>query len=276
MSDGIKKWIEEMLGSIVENAGLGKTIENNISKTYGILDDGGTAMEIMNAIVPVGMAICILFFLLALNDLAMSDRMNLEMFIKFFSKLAIGAFFCMNCKYLVNLGLGLTDWVKGIVITAKDTTVPDDLGKIDVTGLLSGGQWILTVLAVGLIGLVLQLAFAVAAACAMVACFSRIMEIGLRTAFLPIAIGFVSEDGWKGAGGRYLKKYMALCVQGPAMIVIAKLQTAIITQPLKAFIAGTGSSAQLLTSVIPLIGITFATVGLLFKSIGVINDVFGV
>ena len=41
--------------------------------------------------------------------------------------------------------------------------------------------------------------------------------------FFPIAMGLMSDDGWRGAGGRYLKKFLAVCCQSAVLVVIGGL-----------------------------------------------------
>ena len=52
---------------------------------------------------------------------------------------------------------------------------------------------------------------------------SRGLELGIRTIFMPVPMGLMAEDGWRGAGGRYIKKYMAVASQGMVMIAAVKV-----------------------------------------------------
>lgn len=47
------------------------------------------------------------------------------------------------------------------------------------------------------------------------------MELYVRGAFLPVAAGLMSDDGWKGAGGRYFRKLMSLATRKAIVITIA-------------------------------------------------------
>lgn len=35
--------------------------------------------------------------------------------------------------------------------------------------------------------------------------FSRLIEMAVRAAFMPIAVGLVTDGGWSGSAGRYIK-----------------------------------------------------------------------
>ena len=83
--------------AVVKLAEVGSTVAE-VSKTDGSLTGTiwssleGMVTNVIDGLKPFGYAICVLFFLIALLELAMSERMTLEFFVKFFSKLVIG--FC--------------------------------------------------------------------------------------------------------------------------------------------------------------------------------------
>ena len=49
--------------------------------------------------------------------------------------------------------------------------------------------------------------------CVMFIKLTRIIELGVRGSLMPIAAGLMADDGWRGAGGRYVRKLLALCIQ---------------------------------------------------------------
>lgn len=49
--------------------------------------------------------------------------------------------------------------------------------------------------------------------CVMFIKLTRIIEIGVRGSLMPIAAGLMADDGWRGAGGRYFRKLLALSIQ---------------------------------------------------------------
>lgn len=52
---------------------------------------------------------------------------------------------------------------------------------------------------------------------------TRIMELYVRGSFLPIAAALMSDDGWRGSGGRYFRKLMSLATQNAVILVIANV-----------------------------------------------------
>ena len=272
MFDFASKWIKDTIQKIIDNANLEKIIRDNIEETYDLFGDTGYVTQCANALKPVGFAMCALFFIMALYDLAMQDRFDLEMFMKFFTKLVGGVGVIIFSNDFIQFGVfGMTSWVNDLLDGISPP--PVDVNPELIGSVASGLETIITI---GLIALLLQIVFAIISVCITVVCFSRLMEMALRACFMPVALGLVSEDGLKGAGGRYIKRFIALAVQGPALMVIAKIHSNIVGMPLKEFAEeGFSAGGDILTSVVPLLGCSFAAVALCFKSISVINDVFG-
>ena len=48
---------------------------------------------------------------------------------------------------------------------------------------------------------------------------SRLFEIAVKGAFITIPMGFVTEEGTRQGALRYLKQYVALWLQGPAIML---------------------------------------------------------
>ena len=52
-------------------------------------------------------------------------------------------------------------------------------------------------------------------------CYTRMIEIYFRATFAPIAISDFFHSGLQSAGWRFLKNFLAVCLQGAAILVIA-------------------------------------------------------
>ena len=72
---------------------------------------------------------------------------------------------------------------------------------------------------------------------------SRGLELGIRTIFMPVPMGLMAEDGWRGAGGRYIKKYMAVASQGMVMIAAVKVMQVFIGAVMNTVMYGVFSAA---------------------------------
>lgn len=112
---------------------------------------------------------------------------------------------------------------------------------------------------------------------------SRYIELYARGAFLPIAGAVMSDDGWKGAGGRYFKKLFALCTQSAAIslscVIISVCEQAYLADALveatgsasgPIAIVGVGPKVILMGGIIAIAGIAF-----MFKSLNLMNDLWG-
>lgn len=295
------------IGSIISRAaslsGSTDTVNDGalLSQIFSALK--GSAETAIEALVPVGLALCMLFFLISLIELAMSERFTLEYFIKFLSKLVIGVAAVYNSKMIfstfADFGNSLADLLIDFKFVTDETSSVDALSEHLSTqfkifiGDQGAAAWIIllvfclvTVAVMGLLSIVLVVVV-------YIICYSRVMELCIRGVFLPIACALLSDDGWRGAGGRYIRKFVAICAQGAVLVMIGNITSGILSQAsmyvIKSsieninistdVIAGMASLfstiGSLLTGIALMAGIGFAAVSMMFKSIGVVNDVFG-
>lgn len=255
---------------------------------------------VLEAMKPTGYALCFLFFLIALIELAMSERMTMEFFAKFFSKLAVGyaAVYFSDKIFSIcqdmgeKMALFISDQCSGALDNAS-TGKTVTQAFLDYVGNGGASSW-LPLVAIGLaIGVPAILIAAGVFVTTYIICFSRMLEISIRGMFLPIACALLSDDGWKGAGGRYIKKFLAVCCQGGVLVMIGSLgsmatrkATNYATNGLAEYTAknntGTADGGdifelvwQIVSVFIILLGVGLAIVSLMQKSIGLVNDVFG-
>lgn len=283
----------EIFNTLGGSGGIGPNIVNMVTGD----GDGGTVISniqtsltnvasgVTNCMQAVAVAIALLFFLIALLELSTSERLTLEFFIKFFSKLVISIALIYATPALVS---GITEF--GGALTAEysanlteassfdtvsaSTAVDNALETLTDSGLDKWGLLFTTLLMGGVLRLV---AWGISAI-AYIICVSRLLEMSARGCFLPIAIAMMSDDGWRGAGGRYIRKYIAVCAQGAVLVVIGTMIGYVMN------LAGVNVIAQLnscvsissfLGSLVIFIAIAIAGVSMLFKSIGIVNDAFG-
>ena len=110
---------------------------------------------------------------------------------------------------------------------------------------------------------------------------SRTMEFYIRGSLLPMAAGVMADDGWRGAGGRYIKKLLALASQKVVLSLTCVMTAAMATNYImneltscagKDVIAFIGCSVSI---IITALVITFAGLSFMFKSLQVVNDLWG-
>lgn len=322
--------------------GLGK---DSVGRT--LLDEVSKYQEpIQNSLISIGYALCLLFFIISLVELANSERFTLETFVKFFAKLVISVFLVSISptlgKNVHDLGdaigqimqndLSKEDKEKGTEYTyyisthtidvengkekyiatvykfndSYTATYIDDQGnkksqsftaqnlpeyhkysgntklqaavvqgyiyQWEATGEDSLG-WNHPIKAVGGlvdgvtdavgVGLVSAGMYLITMSLYIVG-FSRLIEIVIRQTLLPIPLALMADDGWKGTGGRYLKKFLALVIQGGLIILICNIGK-------ESMISAIREHHYVIT-----IGIGTALSTLVFKSITFINDALGV
>lgn len=268
--------------------------ESSIGRISNSLNN--LANSIGDAMEPIALAIAVLFFLVSLIEFAMSDRLTIESFVKFFAKLAIAIGCISFCSELTtgiedfgnamsafvvehaNLGTELNN---GTLSLTDDVTLWEDAMVNSVTSAgddLSLGKGIGLMLEAMLPYALMSLVGIVVGAILIIISFSRFLEMSLRAAFMPIAIALISDDGWRGAAGRYIRKFVAICAQGALLTVLMNILQGGIPICFGWEITATGinfNNINLFVSITYVIGFAIAVVSLMFKSIGIVNDVFG-
>lgn len=248
-------------------------------------NSGGFSLnDFQSSMVSVAIAIIALFFLMQLVDLAMSEQANLETFLKAFVKLIGPMLLVYYAADICNLGFGISNWIGGKISSTTSSGIAallekDSFGNykhIDLTGYNNNANMISQVITLAVPDLLLGVVAAILNAAITFICFSRVIELGVRAVFMPIGIALMSEDGFKGAGGRYIKRFIALCAQGPVIILITSIyslivQSALVNEAGKIVV----DAGDMMGSMIPMLGCAAAAIGVTFKSIGIVNDIFG-
>lgn len=228
--------------------------------------------SISQALTPIAYCIALIFFILALIDLGMSERMNLDSFTKFFARLAVGIFMIDNCQLFLTFGNAVADWMSQL-ITDQGTL---GSGAGSAQNMFNQINSIMPDSAFGRQSQAMMAAMFkafqfVPLLLILTTLLSRLMEISIRGALMPIAFSFATEEGWRGTAIRYLKRYIALLAMGPLIMVVFTagnhLQMGVTSS------LGTGAGFFLQILVNPIIG--FAEVGIIKKLQSVVSEAFG-
>lgn len=255
------------------------------------------ALNFQEPLQAVGAAIAMAFFLIQLLELTTQERFTIEFFIKFFGKLVISIALILACKTITeqlwNFGEAFTSLInKNYTTVTAGTTVgnssallKDKLNDNSQEGNSDKQQFIdaaineykdvntiSLILEFGVVGLVLYLMSLILIIVVYIVSFTRVLEMSVRAVFMPIAFALLSDDGWRGAGGRYIKKFIAICAQGAVLILIGEVASFAILTSMTT--VGSNNGNFLMSIVIDL-GIAYAGISMMFRSIGIINDVFG-
>ena len=243
--------------------------------------------EVIPAAQAVGYAIAITFFIFALANMLTGDRLTVEQFIKFFAKLGVGIFIVSVSDELFRACLDFGDGISTLFsasFPSASITVPDDLSNQinEVVG-KGLGNFIKAIIMSFISILPCVVASLAIKVLVYVIAFTRLIELCARGCFIPIAAGLVSDDGWRGAGGRYFRKFLAICSQSAILVVIGKIASyalgtignSILTNLPSLVTAGTMGILNIGGQLAIMIAIRIAMESVMFKSIGIVNDAFG-
>lgn len=288
------EWIADMYAGLFQSMiGLGDEISTIVS-CDGSSTMGQVSASIMNAciknIMPsleaVALAISVTFFLIALLELSTTERLTLEFFIKFFSKLVIAIALIFNMGTLtqgcIDFGDSMSSLLANVETSAYSVDAEHDITSSEyLEEIISENTGFLGMVVLMLQSVVTIIPFKIVAtviiAVTWIISFTRILEMGVRACFMPIAIALLSDDGWKGAGGRYIRKFIAICTQGAVLVMIAKLTGLAMATcaSIQVQSIATGGIDELAGGAVVFLGVGIASVSMMFKSIGIVNDAFG-
>ena len=213
----------------------------NMDSFTGLSDVAGA---ISVGLQPLAGAICCLFMLINLVELAANDKFTLEMFMMFFVKVALSLALIKATPSLIELGNAVSVEASATVDKFTDSysssdSLDDELQSIadDLSADTGDGKVnALTNVAIRASLGMSQLGAFIVSLFVGTVLISRLFELALRGAFMPLAMGFISEEGVKGASMRYLKQYLAVWLQGPAISVCFALFGTIQVQAIKSMV----------------------------------------
>jgi len=222
--------------------------------------DGGSATGFMQYMCSIGISIALIFFLISILQLVTEDRFTPEFLVKFFAKFVVA--FCVILwspdilAYLIDFGNSLAvdvaEKARGLLGTTEtfDPTAleaviknhsiyhyknvgwdnwPRDgwssvAPKSGAKGMALWGIWeaFKFWLEGNLLSIFKFLSYLLNAV-VMYIVISRVLELYVRGAFLPVAAAMMSDDGWRGSGGRYFRKLMSLATQSAAIMMVANV-----------------------------------------------------
>lgn len=282
------------ISAVVSGGGWGSdSVSSDATTISTIASQVYTAAEaVATTVQPVGMALSVMFFMVALVEFSVQDRMTMESFIKFFAKLAASLYAIYYsstiASYCISFGDALSTMMVNALSLEASSSLPSqsDIATDFENVMDGGGQWIILLLGGMVMGIPIYLVSVALIGVAYVITFTRILELAVRICFLPIAMGLLSDDGWRGAGGRYIRKFLAICSQGAVLCLIASMTEYTVGAAETAFISNfaagsldSSSAFSVLESygsvLVVMIGVCIACISLMFKSIGIVNDAFG-
>lgn len=246
-----------------------------------------TVLELGQGLESTGYALCFLFFLISLVELAMSERMTMEYFIKYFSKLVIGVAAVFYWQDIYRCCRGFGNLLASFITDNQEAPPPLQLQEAFRNYVNNSGAstWLPLVLGSFLIAAPLIIASFAIVGVVYVIIFTWLLELGIRACFLPIACSLLSDDGWRGAGGRYIRKLLGVACQGAVMVTVSTLTSTGLHSIVRLAVNEASSKtsfdgdwdflADLAQSIVVVIAVCIASVSIMFKTSAIVSDVFG-
>lgn len=233
--------------------------------------DGGAKLA-YTSLTSVALSLIVMYFLFSITDKVAQGQMTIEIFVPEFIKLLAAAFLVLEgynfFKLLISLGESITKTVGNSFTNDRTTnnlrymveTNADDSAIVQVS--------VLAVLIIPTIfGLLARLSI-------YVVCIGRALEIIVRLALSPIAVADVFGNGLNSGGFRYIKKFLAVTLQGAVIVVIIHIMGT-----LNATLAippdNDTSVSALFGNLMKVVFVNLAGVSLIIKSQSIVNDVVG-
>ena len=107
--------------------------------------------------------------------------------------------------------------------------------------------------------------------CVKIICYTRLIEIYIRAAFAPIAFSDFFHNGFQGGGWRFLKSFLAVCLQGAVILCIGAIFGALMP-----VIFNLGGDTTFFSAMGRYFAILAAAVMLMFKSLSLTKEFVGV
>ena len=276
---------------------------------------------VINSAIPafsaIGIAIAAIHFLVGMIGMVTSDRMTIESWIKYWAKLIVSIAAILYSADLFELfwdfGNAITTYTADkISFASVGAANPYDQMFYGLCKILDtlvapsaktvAGSAIAAATGLGsIVGLIVAMFVALLFMCmgimagicmlvVMVLAITRVLEITIRGAFLPIGIASLSDDGWHGSGGRYFKKLFAVAIQSGLIIFVCEIMMFLFARVLANMVNGMGvmfavSQSTTLVALEAFINpimmtlcmlvITIAGIAAMFKSSQMANDIIG-
>lgn len=229
-----------------------------------------------SVVVPVGLGIMIIWFLVGFMQKATSEQMNFDQIFLLCVKLVVSFYLIKNGFNLFCDIWGLGNALLRDLTGTPGTGAATEQIKIDAWNALTGQEitkwadaedpgWLDSLLCMAKL-LFPWIVAAILKGCATFIAYSRMLEMLLRMTLAPIALSDFMLEGLHSGGWRYLKTFLAICLQGFVIMLIAQLFTAL-TIP--------SSGKDFMDIVVGYLVISVSAIALMFKSLSVCKEIVG-
>lgn len=203
-----------------------------------------------NLILPFSVGLMVLWFLVALMEKASDQNFSFEVLVKMLIKYIFAYFLMKNGLNIIEVFLGIGGSLVNKFGTIADSniTLANDLKALveqdangsAISGIFSALSWYIQLLIPCVLGWIMKIMVNVMA-------YGRLIELAIKAMFAPIPLADMFSDGGNSTGIRYLKSFLATCLQG---VVIAAIAFAYSTM-----VSGFYGGAATLTNLFPTLGL---------------------
>ena len=235
--------------------------------------------SLYDIVFPLAVMMLFVYFMLSLIERCSSDTFNWEQLWKVFVMLIATKFLIEHgfdlLEKLFQIGLAITDSFSSIRSAGSEFALGDEQIAGIIKDLNENMGWAMkfirnillwiALLIPALISFLMRIAVSVI-------CYSRIAEIYVRAVFTPVALSDVFHGGLQSGGWRYMKSFMAICLQGATIIVIAIIYGQLMSALLQNYAQDGSFWAFYSIS----IAVQASSIALMFKSLNLTKEIMGV
>lgn len=257
----IEKFYEEIIGLM---SGVAKIGDNAIEGLDKIISVAKTT-DAFKGLQAAGVALLICMFLIHLGESALKDKNDPD---GLFKDLALLGLYSMVIANLAGILTEMENIAGGIVGLVNMATFAETLDAAAFEAYDPANKnWIVLLLDAAVYVVFGNIAILIVKAIAYIAIYTVKIELFIRTMFLPLSVGFIAEDGWRGPGGRYVKRWVGCYLQLGIIAVALRAYVAVMVLTLGENNQGTPAVA--------IIAGGFAAAGVCMKSSQLSNEIMG-
>lgn len=269
-----KDWLQSALDSIFGPDIVDKLFE---ALRFDVITGGGLETSLKNiytdVFLPVAMYIMVIYFLVNLIDKSvMLEHMDTTQIVKQLFILG-GCYMLLShgfdiMKWLLQAGNAVLDSMSSYTTTGSTVVGMDADDFMADVGLSPGFLGLGYIGALFLYTLIPWIFSVFVPVVFKFVCYSRLIEIGVRMAMMPVSLIDFFNNGLSGSGWRNLKGFLAVSLQTVTMFVVVMVFSAL----MPAVIGGGLSGANMLMA---MVAVELSCMGLAIKSQGLTKELLG-
>lgn len=269
----MKDFIEKMITAMFGTSFMGDAMNVLQKLPSDFTDAWSIVTACYNVVLPIGVSLMCIYFLVALVDKITSEQFNIEVLMKLLFKLIIAKFFVDHGLEIFNLlmdvgkafiteftGYTTLTAVNGAVDAMKAAAMRETNSYSLFPSLLFVVKMMIPFLAIFIVQIIISFV-----------CYSRLLEMMVRIVAAPLAVSDIFANGINSSGYRYMKNFLAICLQSGIIFLISVLfnaiQASIVITP--------GATTDFLDFSIMYLTLAFSCTALITKSLSFTKEIVG-